>query len=348
MKLKSKNLMILFSIIFISLIIIFPEISKSGISRGLILTTNIVIPSLFPFLVCVLMIMKSNITVNNYYINNLIYKVFGYNFNVFFVFVLSLLGGYPVGAKLINELVKNNTIDEKTANIMITYCVNAGPSFIVLIVGDSFKSKNVGIILLIAHVFSSITLALLCSKKITKINSKNKIVYKSFSSCFVESVNDAIESIINISGFIIIFSSINCYIDYFLSNIKILNFISYLTEVTSSVIKCNNIYIVSFLLGFSGISIWCQIFSITKNYNINKIRFVLSRLIHGALSVLITKILLKLFQIKIPTFSNNINYSLQYMYSDVVLLSSMIVMIISFLMFLYFKNNSGKFFNDVI
>ena len=108
MKLKSKNLMILFSIIFISLIIIFPEISKSGISRGLILTTNIVIPSLFPFLVCVLMIMKSNITVNNYYINNLIYKVFGYNFNVFFVFVLSLLGGYPVGAKLINELVKNN------------------------------------------------------------------------------------------------------------------------------------------------------------------------------------------------------------------------------------------------
>ncbi len=351
MKLNSKIFVLFFSIMLICLIIVFPETSKSGIYRGLILSANVVIPSLFPFLVCVLMIAKNSITINNYYINTLLYKTLGYDFEMFYVFILSLLGGYPVGAKLINELVINKKINEKAANVMITYCVNAGPSFIVVIVGGSFKSKQLGIVLLVSHILSSFILALLCSKELknnSKIKSNSKSSNKSFSICFVESTKDAVESIINICGFIVMFSSINSYIDYFFSGIKALKILSYFTEVTTSVIKCNNIYFTSFLLGFSGISIWCQIFAVTKNFNIYKIRFLLSRLTHGILSVIITKILLKIFEIKIPTFTNNTNYNIKYLYSNVVLLNSMIIMIISFLMFLYFKNNSRKFINDVI
>ena len=237
------------------------------------------------------------------------------------------------------------------ANTMITYCVNAGPSFIVIVVGGSLKSKSIGVVLLVSHILSSLLLALLCSKELKnnkRTTTNKKTIVKSFSHCFVESVNDAIESIINICGFVIIFSSINSYIDFFFSDIKILKILSSFTEVTSSVIKCNNIYFVSFLLGFSGISIWCQIFAISQEYNINKLRFVLSRITHGILSVIITKTILKIFVIKIPTFTNNINYDIKYLYSDVVLLNSMIIMLISFLMFLYFKNNSRKFINDVI
>ncbi len=350
MKNMSKILSISFAVLMIILILLFPDISSKGISRGLIIAANVVIPSLFPFMVCVLMIIKSGFTIKNKLLDKILYKIFGHSFDMFFVFILSMIGGYPVGAKLINELCSQKIFNEKTANLMLAYSVNAGPAFIVLIVGGAFNSKKIGLLLLVSHLLTSLIIALFSAKWLKRytIHSYKAIVLKSFLDNFVESVADASSSILNICSFVILFSGINSYIDYFFSNMTSIKLISLFTEVTSAVVNCKNIYIASFLLGFSGISIWCQVLAITKNMKINKFRFVLSRIVHGTISVIITKILILIFKIKISIYSNNINFEKEFLYSNEFLFCSMTIMLMVLFVFLYLKNNSGKFINDVI
>ena len=350
MKYKSKFFMLLILVIAF-LIIALPEISKLGVTRGIIISANVLIPSLFPFMVCVLMLINSDIYINNRLINLLLYKFFGHSFNMFFIFILSMIGGYPVGAKLVNELHNRNEITDNTANLMLMYCVNAGPSFIVFVVGSYINSIKIGIVLLVSHIFSSIIIALLCSKSMKRnfIKQNHRILLsKNFSNIFTKSVLDASESIMQICSFVVMFSAINSYLEYFLKNIPILKYVVFFTEISSSIANCKNIFFISFLLSFSGLSIWCQIFAITTKIKLNKIRFILSRFLHGLLSVIITRVLLSTFNTNISTFSNTKNINYQIFYSNSLLFGSMAIMIITFLINIYSKNNSRKIINDVL
>ena len=66
------------------------------------------------------------------------------------------------------------------------------------------------------------------------------------------------------------------------------------------------------------------------------------------MSVMITKILIEILNIKISVFNNNQNFQKQLYYSDLVLFISMIVMFIILMTYIYSKNNSGKLLRDVI
>ncbi len=351
MIIKTNNITILFILSFIVLIIAFPNISNCGVTEGLLLSANVVIPALFPFMICVLMFMKINTQFDNKFINKILYRLFGQNFDLFLVFVLSMIGGYPAGAGLINEMYNQNLISKKAANILLSYCVNAGPAFVILVVGGAFSSQDIGIVLLISHLFSSIIISLVCAKSLKKeviFSKHNEKRINSFSQIFVDSVVSASKSMINVCSFIIFFSVVNEYIDYFFSNIPIIKNISYITEVTQSVRECKNIYFISFLLGFSGLCIWFQVFALCENIEINLLRFVSSRIIHGTISMILTYLQINIFNIKIVTFSNKIEYTGKLFYSNVALFLSLLIMILLFCIFIISKNNSGKFINDVL
>ncbi len=351
MRSRSKISAFIFATIFIILIIVFPTISSCGISHGLIISSNVIIPSLFPFMVCVLMLIKSGFTIKSKFFNNILHKIFGQNFDMFFVFLMSMLGGYPVGARLINELHKQKAIDNKTANIMLTYCVNAGPAFVVSVVGAKFNSNKIGIVLLVSHITASIIMSILCSKELKHNNCQYKlssVKNKTFSENFVESVADASSSIIGICSFVILFSSINAYVDYFFGNMTIIKYISFFTEITYAVAKTKNIYFISFLLGFSGISIWCQVFAMSSDRKINFTRFAVGRILHGVISTVITRIIVIVFNTKLLTFSNNVTFIEKTTYSNAALFISMLIMFIILFIFIYSKNNGGKIINDVV
>lgn len=352
MFLKSKFFAFFIAILFIVLIIIFPDISSSGVSRGILISANVIIPSLFPFMVCVLMLVKSGFHIKNRLVTNILYRVFGHNFNMFFAFFLSMIGGYPIGARLINELYKQNVIDKKTADIMLTYCVNAGPAFIISVVGKGvFSSYEIGIVLLLSHITSSILMAIFCGRKLKKNNCQYGNIVKStktFSENFVESVSDASSAMISICSFVILFSSINAYLDFFFGNVTIIKYIAYLTEVTSAVTKTKNIVLISFLLGFSGISIWCQIFALSAGRKIDFLRFCTGRILHGIISSLITGLAINIFDIKLSTFSSNAGFRNELLYSDITVSISLVIMLIILFTFFYTKNSSGKILKDVI
>ena len=57
-KVKSKFFLISVIFILITVLIVFSDICKTGVERGIMICGNVIIPSLFPFTVCVLMLMN--------------------------------------------------------------------------------------------------------------------------------------------------------------------------------------------------------------------------------------------------------------------------------------------------
>ncbi len=352
--LLSKISLVFLTIIVIVLIILFPELCTQGAKRGLLICGNVIIPSLFPFMVCVLILMRLKFMTPMFkFVSSFCNSVFGQSTDMFGAMVLSMLGGYPIGAKLIKELYTQGKINNKTANIMMVYCVNAGPAFITLAVGVGvFSSKEIGYILLLSHIFATLINALLVSK-FTRNNTlitctKEKVDLK-FTDNFVLSTGDASASILKICAFVIVFSVINSYLVYFSKDLTIFKYMVYFTEVTSAVTLTNNLIFVSFLLGFAGISIWFQLFSILKDISINRLLFILGRLMHGTISAIITFLLLKIFNFAESTFSNNIIQAQnKLLVTNISLTLSLTITIILFLIFVYTENHSRKILDDVI
>lgn len=324
------------------IMIVDSDVCTQGVLKGLSVCVNVIIPSLFPFMVCV--------TVISGIISN---AKIGITARLLSVFVFSLLGGYPIGCKMIDELVRQKNIDLKTANIMQTFCVNAGPAYVITAIGGGiFGSKKAGIILFASHVATS-TLIMLFSLKYIKVSNSNlKISSKTTNINFFElitnSVNNSAGAMLNICAFIILFSVINSYTVYYFKNTLILKNIIFFTEITTGISYTNNIIFISFLLGFSGISIWCQLFSLSVNAKPDFKLFVLGRMIHATFSAFITYLMIKTFKIKIETLSNGNLSGYKFFYNNITLSLSLLIMTITFLIYIFSKNNSGNILDDMI
>ncbi len=310
-----------------------PKICAENAVSGLILCGRVIIPSLFPFTFCVLFILKSGVL------------EFLKIPKTLCIFLLSLIGGYPLGAKMLN----NADIDRKTAEIMLYYCVNAGPAFIILAVGDGiFHSQKIGIILFIAHIFPSIFLALFSIKKIApqKINKSQRTM--NIIDNFVSSASDSAATLINISGFVILFSVFSAYITTFSQNMPFLKYLGMILEVTNGINQTNNIYTISLLLGFGGICIWCQVFSLSKNIKISYLKFALCRIFQAVTSCALTFILIKVFKISLPSLSNNSALSFSAFQSTAAVGISLVIMGIIFIISITGKNFAGNILEDIV
>ena len=346
-----KKIFAVFLVIaFIILILVAPNLCINGAQNGLIICGNVIIPSLFPFAVCVIFLMKTNIFSKIKIIKPVASKLFNQTEELFSVMIFSMIGGYPVGAKLLNELCFDNKISKRNAHIMQCYCVNAGPAFILVAVGSGIlNSKKLGVILLISHLLSSIIIAFFCRKFIkydTTSNKTKKTDFISLSDRFVESVAEAASSTLSICSFVILFSVINSYLLNISKTYKFFKILSSLCEVTTAVSSTKNIYIISFLLAFSGIAIWFQVMACSKHSGVNLWLFAFFRILHGTISTFLTFILLKTFKISTSTITNNIKTS--YTFSDITVVFSLVIMIILFLISINSKKQGGNQLKDML
>ncbi len=123
-----------------------------------------------------------------------------------YVFLMSILTGYPVGSKLCSDLYKDGYLSKIDAKKCITYTSNSGPMFIVGSVGIGMLiSKKAGYIILISHIVGALLNGLLYRNIKNDSSQKNKEIYKnniesSLSSC----VMDSIFSILLIGGIIVV------------------------------------------------------------------------------------------------------------------------------------------------
>ena len=341
------------ALVFVLLIILLtinPIPCREGAETGLLLCGRVIIPSLFPFTFCILFIMKTGLLDKMGFLQKFTRKIFHFEPEMFSLMLISFIGGYPVGAKVLSSAVKEKKISSENAGIMLNYCINAGPAFIISAVGNGILgSKNLGIILLSSHLSASLILCFLSRFPEPKAPQKQKSQKKfSFADDFVLSVKEASDTTLSICSFVVLFSALNNYIQVYSEKIIFLKRLTYFTEVTNAVTLTKNIYIISFLLGFGGISIWCQIAAMSKNIKIKPLRFILFRLLHGFISSALTFTLLKLFKITVPTLSNGRSFNPNFIYSTPSVAISLFMMCVILIISISTKKFAGKITDDMI
>ena len=156
------------------------------------------------------------------FLNKIMKPLFNIRGEGAFAFIMGLISGYPVGAKIACNFRENNICSKEECERLLSFTNNSGPLFIIGTVGISmFGNSTIGLLLLITHILACITVGFIF--RFWKINSysheyvrnknsnykKNKnVTLSNLGEVLGKSISNSISTILMIGGFVVIFSSI--------------------------------------------------------------------------------------------------------------------------------------------
>lgn len=336
-----KNILkICFFFLTLCFLLFFSKENFHSVKTSVTIFLNSIIPSLFPFIFFTEIILKTNLVhLLTKLFGNLITKIFKVNKEAVSSVIIGFLCGFPMGAKTVSTLYQDNKITKKDAHILLSFVNNCNPAFILSTIGlGIFGNIQIGWILLISHVTSAILVGIMSSikyhqqtnniihknginckknKKIitsTQKNTSNSFIHPiDFFAIIKTSITNTFITLGNVLGFMVLFNLLanlmTVLLQKFLIPNEILAFLSGIFEITNG---CNQVYslsiptnikvcTISFLLGFSGFCILCQIFSTIHEQNFKFSHLIKSKLLQGILSFILTYLILKISHFDVTT-----------------------------------------------
>lgn len=157
-----KNALSILLCLFCICLIAFSNSNFWAAKNGLILWATSVVPALFPFFVATeLLSHTSLISWLGKYLSPIMRPLFGVPGEGAFAFLMGLISGYPVGAKIVGNFCEQGICTKDEAERMLAFTNNSGPLFIVGTVGVSlFGNTRVGILLFVTHILACITVGI--------------------------------------------------------------------------------------------------------------------------------------------------------------------------------------------
>ena len=226
-----RNILPFILVLFTICLVVFSSSNLTATKNGLTLWATCVVPSLFPFFVITNLLSHTKVVS---VIGKLLDKFMRPLFNVpgigGFAFVMGLISGYPVGAKIVADFREKGLVTQDEGERLLAFTNNSGPLFILSSVGIAlFGVAKTGLLLLGTHILACITVGIILarfSKRNRFENSydtiKNKferkndsqscnsenITFKNLGEVLTSSINSSISTILMIGGFVVIFSVI--------------------------------------------------------------------------------------------------------------------------------------------
>lgn len=297
-----------------SLLLVYSQSSFAGAKKGIELCLSVLIPSLFPFMAVSGFLIKSGLSQRlGKPFGRITQRAFGVGGEFAPIIILSMLGGYPVGARGIAALRAQGRASDGEAEKAALFAVCAGPGFVVNFVGMSlYNSKTIGAVLLASQILSVILLGIavnLFYKTKASDNSFREISHAQIpaSTALVEAVADSSKGILAICAFVVLFSSFTAIFSEIIRSQSTQRLIYCLLEVCTAVKSLSQstpVEAVAFAVGFGGLCVHFQIFSALGKLKINKLLFFVLRLVQGAITAVLTHIGLALFPAEVTVFSS--------------------------------------------
>lgn len=190
------------------LLIIDRGSAAAGGREGVMLCLQVLIPSLFPFIV-LSTYLTSGLVGQNIPILNGLCKFCHIPTGSESLLVIGFLGGYPVGAQNISLAQKNGSISPAVAQRMITFCNNAGPSFIFGVISPMFTHWYTAWILWMIHILSALIVAfLLPHPKVPEVK-----IQQAKPLSFSMAVERSLRTMASICGWVILFRMLLEFLD---------------------------------------------------------------------------------------------------------------------------------------
>ena len=195
-----------------ALLLLRPQKAASAVRAGLALCAGTVVPSLFPFFAAISLLLQLGAAEA---LGRLCAPIMRPLFRMRGVCALpllaGLLGGYPSGAKTAASLYAQGRITRQAAELLLGFCDNCGPAFLLGCVGAGvLGNPDAGLWLYAVHILSAILAGiLLCrlsgDRGPVLLGSALPAAPVSFPQALTSSVTGALASTLNVCAFVVFF-----------------------------------------------------------------------------------------------------------------------------------------------
>lgn len=197
------------------LLLLRPEDAAQAVRAGLGLCAGTVIPSLFPFFVVISLLLQVGLTDS---LQGVCGRIMGPLFGMRGTCALPLLagavGGYPAGVRTAAELYASGRLTRQEAELLLGFCDNCGPAFLLGYVGTAVLGDGgLGLRLWGIHLLSALlTGALLC--RLSRDRGRALPAHAalaerpSFPLALTSSVERAVGSTVNVCAFVVLFQTL--------------------------------------------------------------------------------------------------------------------------------------------
>ncbi|MGY4689716.1 sporulation integral membrane protein YlbJ [Salibacterium sp. K-3] len=315
--------------------ILYPDQVLDSSKNGLLIWSQTVFPSLFPFFVTAeLLIAFGVVRLLGILLDPVMRPLFRVPGAGGFVWAAGFITGFPSGAKFTAALRKEQEISREEGERLVSFTNASNPLFICgAVAAGFFHTPELGLLLAFSHYTANVFVGLVMRfhafhSQGTALSSSFSIRHafealldeqkkdkRPFGTKLGDAVISSVHTLLMVGGFICFFAvlyrmfQVTSMIDYLsvipgillsflsistdtavplLSGILEITSGSRLTSSLSSVSLLEKMIIVSFILGFSGLSVHAQVAGILAETDIRYIPFLAGRWLHGLFAALIT------------------------------------------------------------
>ncbi len=290
----------------------FGQSYSNQVLNGVKLWVAVILPALFPYFFLTGLLSSLSVTGKlSLRLSPVTRKLFNTGGVTGYAFFMSVISGYPIGAKIVSDLTKNGLLSDAESVRASALCSTSSPMFLMGSVGSiMFNNSTFGILLFICHFISAITVGIIFSfyKKNLPLPSEKVFLPQKTDNVLYDCIFSAVNSILFVGGLITLFYLFT----EILLDLKILSpLIFCLTKVTGDetlstgvvlgLFECTKglkyisacktgiftLPIVCALCGFGGLSVITQSIAYLKQAKIKVKPFIIAKIISALTSFVI-------------------------------------------------------------
>jgi len=206
--------------------------------------------------------------------------------------IAGLLGGYPSGAKAVVDLYQQGSLSRQEAELLLGFCDNCGPAFLLGYVGAGvLGDAHIGIVLYGIHAFSALAVgALLCrlrkDRGLALIAARPSIRPVPFPQAFTAAVSSALSSMLNICAFVVLFRVLTA-LPPVTPPFPVLGALEMVSAAAALPTGSAGFAAAAAVVGWGGLSVHCQAMSLTAPAGLSFRWHWIGKVFQAVLSVLL-------------------------------------------------------------
>lgn len=271
------------------LLIFYSRQVISAAAEGVQLCIRTAIPSLFPFFVLSGILVPGISTIRIPALQKLLKVPFGWES----VFLLSAVGGYPIGAQCIAQGYKAKQLSKAQAQRMLGFCNNCGPSFLFGVVAPFFPNPGYAAVLMVISVLSAIFVGLLWKEGEVTCSDVPEITPVTLP----KAVKQALTSMANVCTWIVLGKIAVLFLNRFIPQslpVSIKITLTGLLELTNGCLALGKIddltirfLVAAIMIPFGGVCVAMQISSICAEADLSVQNYIPQKLMQACISFLL-------------------------------------------------------------
>ncbi len=183
----------------LGILILDSRSALTAAAEGIQLCISTVIPSLFPFFV-ISALLTAELAGHAFPALSPLERLLGMPAGSASLFLVGLLGGYPVGARSICQAFECGQLKKADARRMLGFCNNAGPAFLFGMCGGLFSSPHIPWILWMTQIFSAIAVGCILPGK-----SSHRISLTRKGLTLSQAMNLSLSTMAQVCGWVVLF-----------------------------------------------------------------------------------------------------------------------------------------------